>query len=171
VSTAKLSSGYKINQSSDDSSGLAISEKMRKQIRGLNQAELNIEDGIGYVQTADGALAEIEDMLQRMNELAIKSSNGTNSVTDRSFIDNEVQQLKTEIHRILDTTKFNDTYIWHQYPHVIGTVTGTVQKQAVTAVLPSSSFKITNENYDVIAYGSYKVQADENDGMKLSWIG
>jgi flagellin-like hook-associated protein FlgL len=171
VSTAKLSSGYKINQAADNSSGLAISEKMRKQIRGLNQAELNIEDGVGYVQTADGALAEIEDMLQRMNELAIKSSNGTNSETDRSFIDNEVQQLKTEINRILDTTKFNDTYIWHQYPHVIGTVAGTVQKKAVTANLPSGSIRITNENYDVIAYGSYKVQANETDGVKLTWIG
>jgi flagellin len=110
-STEKLSSGYKINRAADDAAGLAISEKMRKQIRGLSQASLNAEDGISAVQTAEGALAEVQDMLQRMNELAVKSANGTNSETDRSFIQDEVAQLVTEIDRVAQTTKFNETYL------------------------------------------------------------
>ena len=99
--TEKLSSGYKINRAADDAAGLSISEKMRRQIRGLNQGAENIEEGIGYVQTADGALHEIQDILQRMNELAVKSANGTNTDEDREFIDEEVQQLKEELDRML----------------------------------------------------------------------
>jgi flagellin len=110
-STEKLSSGYKINRAADDAAGLAISEKMRKQIRGLTQASANAEDGISTVQTAEGALAEVQDMLQRINELAVKSANGTNSETDRSYIQNEVDQLVTEIDRVAQTTKFNETYL------------------------------------------------------------
>ena len=82
-STEKLSSGYRVNRAADDAAGLAISEKMRKQIRGLTQGSRNAEDGISCVQTAEGALAEVQDMLQRMNELAVQGANGTNSVTDR----------------------------------------------------------------------------------------
>ena len=85
-STEKLSSGYKINRAADDAAGLSISEKMRKQIRGLDQASSNAEDGISAVQTAEGALQEVTDMLQRMNELAVQASNGTNSETDRQSI-------------------------------------------------------------------------------------
>ena len=85
-STEKLSSGYKINRAADDAAGLSISEKMRKQIRGLDQASSNAEDGISAVQTAEGALQEVTDMLQRMNELAVQASNGTNSTTDRQSI-------------------------------------------------------------------------------------
>jgi flagellin len=110
-STEKLSSGYKINRAADDAAGLAISEKMRKQIRGLTQASSNAEDGISAVQTAEGALAEVQDMLQRINELSVKSSNGTNSDTDRDYIQNEVNQLVTEIDRVAQTTKFNETYL------------------------------------------------------------
>ena len=110
-STEKLSSGYKINRAADDAAGLSISEKMRKQIRGLAQASANAEDGISAVQTAEGALNEVQDMLQRMNELAVKAANGTNSENDRSYIQNEIDQLTTEIDRVSETTKFNETYL------------------------------------------------------------
>jgi flagellin len=110
-STEKLSSGYKINRAADDAAGLAISEKMRKQIRGLTQASANAEDGISSVQTAEGALTEVHDMLQRMNELAVKSANGTNSEDDRSYIQDEIDQLSQEIDRVAETTKFNETYL------------------------------------------------------------
>ena len=110
-STEKLSSGYKVNRAADDAAGLSISEKMRKQIRGLSQASLNAEDGISAVQTAEGALTEVHDMLQRMNELAVKSANGTNSENDRAYIQDEIDQLVTEIDRVAETTKFNETYL------------------------------------------------------------
>ena len=110
-STEKLSSGYKINRAADDAAGLSISEKMRKQIRGLTQASANAQDGISAVQTAEGALGEVQDMLQRMNELAVKAANGTNSEDDRSYIQNEIDQLTTEIDRVAETTKFNETYL------------------------------------------------------------
>ncbi len=107
-STEKLSSGYKINRAADDAAGLAISEKMRRQVRGLTQASANAQDGISCVQTAEGALAEVHDMLQRMNELAVKASNDTMTADDRDYIDKEIQQLKTEIDRVADTTTFNE---------------------------------------------------------------
>ena len=110
-STEKLSSGYRINRAADDAAGLSISEKMRKQIRGLDQASENAEDGISSVQTAEGALAEVQDMLQRMNELVVQAANGTNSVTDRQYIQDEIDQLVSEIDRVAETTKFNDMYM------------------------------------------------------------
>ena len=110
-STEKLSSGYKINRAADDAAGLSISEKMRKQIRGLSQASLNAQDGISAVQTAEGALNEVQDMLQRMNELAVKAANGTMSEDDRGYIQDEIDQLTTEINRVANTTKFNETYL------------------------------------------------------------
>ena len=110
-STEKLSSGYKINRAADDAAGLAISEKMRKQIRGLTQASANAQDGISAVQTAEGALTEVHDMLQRMNELSVKAANGTNSASDREAIQSEIDQLVTEIDRVAETTKFNETYL------------------------------------------------------------
>ena len=103
-STEKLSSGYKINRAADDAAGLSISEKMRKQIRGLTQASSNAQDGISAVQTAEGALTEVHDMLQRMNELAVQASNGTNSETDRQSIQDEIEQLTTEIDRVAETS-------------------------------------------------------------------
>ena len=110
-STEKLSSGYRINRAADDAAGLSISEKMRKQIRGLTQASTNASDGVSSVQTAEGALTEVHDMLQRMNELAVQAANGTNSESDRSDIQNEIDQLTQEIDRIASTTKFNETYL------------------------------------------------------------
>ena len=109
--TEKLSSGYKINRAADDAAGLSISEKMRKQIKGLDQASTNAQDGISAVQTAEGALTEVHSMLQRMNELATQAANGTNSESDRSSIQDEIDQLTTEIDRVAETTKFNETYL------------------------------------------------------------
>ena len=110
-STEKLSSGYRINRAADDAAGLSISEKMRKQIRGLDQASTNAEDGVSCVQTAEGALNEVQDMLQRMNELAVQAANGTNSESDRAYIQSEIDALVTEIDRVAETTKFNETYL------------------------------------------------------------
>ena len=110
-STEKLSSGYRINRAADDAAGLTISEKMRKQIRGLDQASTNAQDGVSSVQTAEGALTEVHSMLQRMNELATQAANGTNSTTDRKAIQDEIDQLTTEIDRVSETTKFNETYL------------------------------------------------------------
>ena len=107
-STEKLSSGYKVNRAADDAAGLAISEKMRRQIRGLTQASLNAQDGISAVQTAEGALNEVHDMLQRMNELAVKAANGTNQTEDQDYIQKEVDQLLSEIDRVAETTTFNE---------------------------------------------------------------
>lgn len=108
----KLSSGYRVNRAADDAAGLSISEKMRFQIRGLDRGSANINEGIGYCQVADGALHEMHDMLQRMNELSIQAANGTNSAADRSYIDDEVQMLKQEIDRICISTKYNQEYIF-----------------------------------------------------------
>lgn len=107
-STEKLSSGYKINRAADDAAGLSISEKMRRQIRGLTQAVANAQDGISAVQTAEGALGEVHDMLQRMNELAIKAGNETLQSVDRKYIQQELDQLKSEIDRVHTTTTFNE---------------------------------------------------------------
>jgi flagellin len=107
-STEKLSSGYKVNRAADDASGLAMSEKMRRQVRGLTQASANAQDGISMVQTAEGALNEVHDMLQRINELAVKGENGTLTASDRSYIDSEVKQLMNEIDRVASTTTFNE---------------------------------------------------------------
>ena len=109
--TEKLSSGYRINRAADDAAGLSISEKMRKQINGLDQASTNAQDGVSAVQTAEGALTEVHSMLQRMNELAVQAANGTNSEDDRQAIQEEVNQLTTEIDRVAETTKFNETYL------------------------------------------------------------
>ena len=110
-STEKLSSGYRINRAADDAAGLTISEKMRKQIRGLDQASTNAQDGVSSVQTAEGALTEVHSMLQRMNELATQAANGTNAESDRQAIQDEIDQLTTEIDRVAETTKFNEIYL------------------------------------------------------------
>jgi flagellin len=107
-STEKLSSGYKVNRAADDAAGLAISEKMRRQVRGLTQASTNAQDGISCVQTAEGALNEVHDMLQRMNELATKAANDTNMTEDRSYIQSEIDALVSEIDRVASTTTFNE---------------------------------------------------------------
>ena len=107
----KLSSGYKINRAADDAAGLAISEKMRKQIKGLSRASTNAQDGVSAVQTAEGALTEVHSMLQRMNELAVQAANGTNSKEDRDAIQLEINQLSEEVDRVAETTKFNETFL------------------------------------------------------------
>lgn len=106
-STEKLSSGYKINRAGDDAAGLTISEKMRSQVRGLNKASTNAQDGISLIQVAEGAIAESQSILQRMNELATQAANDTNTTTDRQAIQAEVNQLTSEINRIQSTTSFN----------------------------------------------------------------
>ncbi len=110
-SSEKLSSGYRINRAADDAAGLAISEKMRRQVRGLTQASANAQDGISIVQTAEGALNEVHDMLQRMNELAVKAANDTLTTQDRSYIQQEVVQLSDEITRTAESTEFNDQHL------------------------------------------------------------
>ncbi len=106
-STEKLSSGYRINRAGDDAAGLSISEKMRSQIRGLDKASTNAEDGISLIQTAEGALNEAHDILQRMNELATQAANDTNTTVDRTAIQSELTALTSEINRIATTTQFN----------------------------------------------------------------
>lgn len=108
-SSEKLSSGYRINRSADDAAGLAISEKMRKQVRGLNQASENVQDGISLCQVADGALGETTEILQRMRQLSVQAANGTNSESDRSAIQQEIDQLTKEVDRVANTTSFNES--------------------------------------------------------------
>lgn len=110
--TEKLASGYRINRAADDAAGLAISEKMRRQIRGLHQTRDNIQDGISYCNVADGALNEVSDMLNRIEELTVQAMNGTNTDEDRGYIDKEVQQITAEIERIFKETSFNEKKIW-----------------------------------------------------------
>ena len=167
-STEKLSSGYKINRAADDAAGLSISEKMRKQIRGLSQASLNAEDGISAVQTAEGALTEVHDMLQRMNELAVKAANGTNSLDDRQYIQDEINQLVTEIDRVAETTKFNETYL------LKGDITAAKEYTAVYAEnpVPATATKVAANIYDkdgnALADGeAIATYLDANEGEKL----
>ena len=140
-STEKLSSGYKINRAADDAAGLAISEKMRRQVRGLTQASANAQDGISAVQTAEGALNEVHDMLQRMNELAVKAANGTNQDEDKSYIQAEVDNLITEIDRVATTTTFNQKALLN------GTFS-SVELQVGAEAAAGNQIKVTIENMD-----------------------
>lgn len=110
--TEKLSSGYRINRAADDAAGLSISEKMRRQIRGLSQGVRNTEDGVSLCQVADGALAEVTEMLHRITELSIQSANGTYTDDDRQAIQQEISQIQQEIERIGETTEFNERKIF-----------------------------------------------------------
>ena len=172
-STEKLSSGYRINRAADDAAGLSISEKMRKQIRGLDQASTNAQDGVSAVQTAEGALTEVHSMLQRMNELAVQSSNGTNSESDRKAIQDEIDQLTTEIDRVAETTKFNETYLLKgddtsngnkktfAANDVIGTVDGvTVAAKGTTAA------QLTDNA--TIQIGTVKVVSSDNTNFEIA---
>lgn len=188
-STEKLSSGYRINRSADDAAGLSISEKMRKQIRGLDRASKNIEDGISYAQVADGALNEVHDILQRINELAVQSANGTNSESDRAHINDEVQQLKAEMERIFITTTFNEKQIWKENLTIYKNVIGQVKVQSTTVSTPRTQYlTVDNQSYGLLAAGSpaksspisddyhlftnnpsyYNINADAN-GVSISW--
>jgi len=140
-SIEKLSSGYRINRAADDAAGLAISEKMRRQIRGLSQGIENTQDGISLCQVADGALAEVDDMLHRITELSVKSANGTNSAIDRQYIQKEIQQLLTEIDRVGDTTTFNEQPVFKGVDKGIQNVDGT---DASFGDVPFSDFKLAD---------------------------
>lgn len=118
-STEKLSSGYRISRAADDAAGLSISEKMRRQIRGLTRGVQNVQDGISLCQVADGALNEVHSILGRMTELAVEAANGTNSDEDRGYINDEIQQLKQEMKHIFGNTSFNEKYIWRM-PYIPG---------------------------------------------------
>ena len=176
-STEKLSSGYRINRAADDAAGLSISEKMRKQIRGLDKASSNAEDGVSSVQTAEGALTEVHSMLQRMNELAVQAANGTNSDTDRGAIQDEISQLTTEIDRVAETTKFNETYLLkggngtkdvYMNGHDAG-LKGTLTDSATTATFKvaagaldaGKSVTIGGKDYTI---GSTKTEAENSIG-------
>lgn len=111
-SVEKLSSGYRITRAADDAAGLQISEKMRAQIRGLEQGAKNIQEGVSYCQVAEGALNEIQDMLHRLTELSVKAANETNSISDREAMNQEIEEIKTEMDRICKTTKYNEEYIF-----------------------------------------------------------
>lgn len=165
----KLSSGYQINRAADDASGLAISEKMRRQVRGLSQSAENIQDGIGYVQTAEGALNEVQDMLQRINQLAVQAANGTNTVSDRTYINSEVQALKEEMARIFSTTSFNEQKIWEpeEYREVVGSTSKTAIRISGYGSLPSG---ITEANCEVLPQGSLIINK-EDKGIKVGWTG
>ena len=139
-SSEKLSSGYRINRAADDAAGLSISEKMRKQINGLDRASTNAQDGVSAVQTAEGALTEVHSMLQRMNELAVQAANGTNSADDREAIQAEIEQLTTEIDRVAETTKFNETYL------LKGSVDGITTQKTLAAHDAGLAGKFTMEN-------------------------
>ena len=176
--TEKLSSGYKINRAADDAAGLSISEKMRKQIRGLDQASNNAQDGVSAVQTAEGALAEVHDMLQRMNELAVQAANGTNSTSDRTAIQNEIDQLTTEIDRVAETTKFNETYLLKGdvkgstktitlKPHDAG-LKGSMGEVDMTKPKPEVKFTVPQlKESDTIMIGGkqYTIKAKENKDL------
>lgn len=171
-SAEKLSSGYRINSAADDAAGLSISEKMRKQIRGLDKASQNIDDGISYVQVADAALAEVQSMMHRINELSIQASNDTNTAADRLAIDNEIQDLKEEINRIFETTEFNTKKIWDTDGNNQVQI-GTEKVPAVTSNYQSRSqtFSISENNKWLIASSGYQITASKDDGIKVSWTG
>ena len=158
-STEKLSSGYRINRAADDAAGLSISEKMRRQIKGLDRASSNAQDGVSAVQTAEGALTEVHSMLQRMNELATQASNGTNSEVDRQSIQDEINQLTTEIDRVAETTKFNETYL------LKGNAAGTSSEVKVAAHDAGLDGKLT-DNGDGTT--TFKLNDKLKEGSKIS---
>lgn len=165
--TERLSSGFKINKAADDAAGLSISEKMRRQINGLAQGIENIREGIGYCQVADGALHEVEDMLHRMDELAIQAANGTNSDSDRESIDLEVQHLKTEMDRIYETTKFNEEYLFK-----CDESRGSTRKEPYKLSFSGypNDLYIYNETYDAAA-GAVTYGGIAYKGKRYAWAG
>lgn len=164
----RLASGYRINRAADDASGLAISEKMRAQIRGLNQASRNIQDGISYVQVADGALQEVHSIFQRIRQIAVQASNGTNTPDDRFMLDMEVEELKEDAERIFRDTEFNTQKIWSGEPRVVETIVGTTPVPAVSGSSPQVTSTITNTNRFIMPRSSFRLNAD-TDGIRVSW--
>ena len=165
-STEKLSSGYKINRAADDAAGLSISEKMRRQIRGLTQASLNAEDGISCVQTAEGALNEVHDMLQRINELAVKGENGTLTSVDRSYIQSEVSQLMSEIDRVQSTTTFNEQSLLDGTFTGKGLMVGAEAGQHITVSIKNMDISTLVTN--AIATGNAKYRVDSDSDGKVT---
>ena len=139
--TEKLSSGYRINRAADDAAGLSVSEKMRRQIRGLDQASANSQDAVSLVQSAEGALGEVSDMLQRMNELTVKAANGTYTSVQKKYIADEINQLISEIDRVATTTKFND--------------------QKVLSATATYSFQVGNENNETMTVAISNMKASK----------
>ena len=162
-STEKLSSGYKINRAGDDAAGLSISEKMRSQIRGLNKASDNAQDGISLIQVAEGALNETHSILQRMNELATQAANDTNTSTDRTAIKAEIDQLTSEINRIQSTTQFNTQNL------LDGKFTG---KNLQVGSLKGQTIKISISNMNAKTLGVSGLTVDKNStaGVSMSKI-
>ena len=148
-SLEKLTSGYKINNASDDPAGMAISRKMRAQIRGLEKASSNAADGISVIQTAEGALEEVSSCLQRMNELAVQAANGVYSKEDRNAIQLEIDQLNEEIQRISETTEFNTKNL----------LDGSVDRKSYTDNLNVKIISIADE---VTAADNYKITVQED---------
>lgn len=169
-STEKLSSGYRINRAADDAAGLSISEKMRRQIRGLNRAAQNTQDGISFCQVADGALGEIQAMMQRMTELCVQAANGTNSPEDRAAINHEIQQLKLEMTRTFDSTDFNNHKIWHTDLTARKEIPNTSQ-YVLNNATTVNSVTVTNDNVGTVSQtNSYSVSADTTT-ITIDWTG
>ncbi len=162
-STEKLSSGYKINRAADDAAGLSISEKMRRQIRGLTQASLNAEDGISCVQTAEGALSEVHDMLQRINELAVKGENGTLTSVDRSYIQSEVSQLMSEIDRVQSTTTFNEQNLLDGSFTGKGLQVGAESGQHIAISIKNMNISTLVTNAVATGNAKYRIDSDGDD--------
>ena len=162
-STEKLSSGYKINRAGDDAAGLSISEKMRSQIRGLNKASSNAQDGISLIQVAEGALNETHSILQRMNELATQAANATNTSTDRTAIQQEVDQLTSEINRIQSTTQFNTMNL------LDGSFTGK-NLQVGSLSGQKIDIAISNMNASSLNVSGLKVSSFDSAGTAMSKI-
>ncbi|WP_026508109.1 flagellin N-terminal helical domain-containing protein [Butyrivibrio sp. MC2013] len=158
-SSEKLSSGYKINRAADDAAGLAISEKMRRQVRGLNQASANAQDGISAVQTAEGALQEVQDMLQRMSELSTKAANDTLTTSDRTYIKSEINALVSEINRTASATEFNNTKL------LDGNFTGK-KLQVGTETSDQNQITISIGNMNATSIGLTSTSVSSHDDAK-----
>ena len=162
-STEKLSSGYKINRAGDDAAGLSISEKMRSQIRGLNKASDNAQDGISLIQVAEGALNETHSILQRMNELATQAANDTNTSTDRTAIKAEIDQLTSEINRIQSTTQFNTQNLLDGKFTSKNLQVGSLNGQVI-------QISISNMNASKLGVSKLTVSANNTAGTAMSKI-
>jgi len=162
-STEKLSSGYKINRAGDDAAGLAISEKMRSQVRGLDKASTNAQDGISLIQVAEGALNETHSILQRMNELATQAANDTNTSIDRSNIQQEIDQLTSEIDRIRSTTQFNTMNLLDGNFKNKNLQVGSLSGQSI-------SISISNMNASTLGVNNLKVSSFAKAGSAMAAI-
>ena len=162
-STEKLSSGYRINRAGDDAAGLTISEKMRSQIRGLNKASTNAEDGISLIQVAEGALNEAHSILQRMNELATQAANDTNTSSDRTAIQQEIDALTSEIDRIASTTQFNTMNLLSGGFKEKNLQVGALKGQKITV-------SISTMNATALSINALKVSSFEKAGSAMTKI-